>query len=160
MISNNAGRRPKRLWTDSGSGEKIVGYVADAQSDEASFVVEEIDALRDKGMKYGDIAVFYLTNAQSRALEEMFVRSGVPYKVVGGTKFYERKEIKDALAYLQGIANPDDTVSIRRILNEPRRGLGAKAGKRLQCMPLGGDLLWRHSPASRTDAQSKLAVAR
>ena len=127
VISNNAGRRPKRLWTDSGSGEKIVGYVADAQSDEASFVVEEIDALRDKGMKYGDIAVFYRTNAQSRALEEMFVRSGIPYKVVGGTKFYERKEIKDALAYLQGIANPDDTVSIRRILNEPRRGLGAKA---------------------------------
>ncbi len=127
VISNNAGRRPKRLWTDSGSGEKIVGYVADAESDEASFVVEEIDTLRDQGMKYGDIAVFYRTNAQSRALEEMFVRSGIPYKVVGGTKFYERKEIKDAIAYLQAIANPDDTVSIRRILNEPRRGLGAKA---------------------------------
>lgn len=127
VIANNAGRRPKRLWTDSGSGEKIVGYVADAESDEASFVVEEIDTLRDQGMKYGDIAVFYRTNAQSRALEEMFVRSGIPYKVVGGTKFYERKEIKDAIAYLQAIANPDDTVSIRRILNEPRRGLGAKA---------------------------------
>ncbi len=127
VISNNASRRPKRLWTDSGSGEKIVGYVADAESDEASFVVEEIDTLRDQAMKYGDIAVFYRTNAQSRALEEMFVRSGIPYKVVGGTKFYERKEIKDAIAYLQAITNPDDTVSIRRILNEPRRGLGAKA---------------------------------
>ncbi|MDP9805824.1 DNA helicase-2/ATP-dependent DNA helicase PcrA [Trueperella bonasi] len=127
VISNNAGRRPKRLWTDSGAGEKIVGYVADAESDEASFVVEEIDTLRDAGLKYGDVAVFYRTNAQSRALEEMFVRSGIPYKVVGGTKFYERKEIKDAIAYLQAIANPDDTVSIRRILNEPRRGLGAKA---------------------------------
>ncbi|QOR47104.1 UvrD-helicase domain-containing protein [Trueperella pecoris] len=127
VIANNAGRRPKRLWTDSGSGEKIVGYVADAESDEAAFVVEEIDQLRGKGYVYGDMAVFYRTNAQSRSLEEMFVRSGIPYKVVGGTKFYERKEIKDAIAYLQAIANPDDTVSIRRILNEPRRGLGAKA---------------------------------
>ncbi|VEI12775.1 DNA helicase PcrA [Trueperella bialowiezensis] len=127
VIANNSGRRPKRLWTDSGAGEKIVGYVADAESDEAGFVVEEIDALRDQGYTYGDVAVFYRTNAQSRALEEMFVRSGIPYKVVGGTKFYERKEIKDAIAYLQAIANPDDTVSIRRIFNEPRRGLGAKA---------------------------------
>ncbi|WP_246783042.1 DNA helicase PcrA [Trueperella sp. HMSC08H06] len=127
VIANNAGRRPKRLWTDSGSGEKIVGYVADAESDEASFIVEEIDSLRGKGYTYGQVAVFYRTNAQSRALEEMFVRSGIPYKVVGGTKFYERKEIKDAIAYLHAIANPDDTVSIRRILNEPRRGLGAKA---------------------------------
>lgn len=127
VISNNPGRRPKRLWTDTGSGEKIVGYVADAESDEAAFVVEEVDSLRDKGYVYGDVAVFYRTNAQSRALEEMFVRSGIPYKVVGGTKFYERKEIKDAIAYLQAIANPDDTVSIRRILNEPRRGLGAKS---------------------------------
>lgn len=127
VIANNAGRRPKRLWTDSGSGEKIVGYVADAESDEASFVVEEIDSLRGQGFTYGQVAVFYRTNAQSRALEEMFVRSGIPYKVVGGTKFYERKEIKDAIAYLHAIANPDDTVSIRRILNEPRRGLGAKA---------------------------------
>ncbi|MEW6942648.1 DNA helicase PcrA [Trueperella pyogenes] len=127
VIANNLGRRPKRLWTDSGSGEKIVGYVADAESDEASFVVEEIDQLRDKGFAYGQVAVFYRTNAQSRALEEMFVRSGISYKVVGGTKFYERKEIKDAIAYLQAVANPDDTVSVRRILNEPRRGLGAKA---------------------------------
>lgn len=127
VIANNTGRHPKNLWTNSGTGEKLVGYVADAESDEAAFVVEEVTNLRHAGFRYGDIAVFYRTNAQSRALEEMFVRSGIPYKVVGGTKFYERKEIKDALAYLQAIANPDDTVSLRRIINEPRRGLGDKA---------------------------------
>lgn len=128
LIANNKGRRPKKLWTAAGDGPKLVGYVADAESDESAFVVEEIDNVRTKhGYKYGDIAVFYRANAQSRAIEEMFVRSGVPYKVVGGTRFYERKEIKDALAYLHAVANPDDTVSIRRILNEPKRGLGAKA---------------------------------
>lgn len=128
VIANNQGRRPKKLWTDSGDGAKLTGYVADAESDESAFVVEEIDRLRSAhGYKYSDVAVFYRTNAQSRALEEMFVRSGIPYRVVGGTKFYERKEIKDALAYLQAVANPDDTVSIRRVLNEPKRGLGAKA---------------------------------
>lgn len=127
VISNNDGRRAKNLWTDSGSGEPLVGYVADAESDESAFVVEEIDKLRGEGYKYGDFAVFYRANAQSRALEEMFVRSGIPYKVVGGTKFYDRKEIKDAIAYLHAVANPDDTVAIRRILNEPKRGLGAKA---------------------------------
>lgn len=128
LIANNQGRRPKKLWTAAGDGPKLVGYVADAEVDESAFVVEEIDAVRTKhGYKYGDIAVFYRANAQSRAIEEMFVRSGIPYKVVGGTKFYERKEIKDALAYLHAVANPDDTVSIRRILNEPKRGLGAKA---------------------------------
>ncbi|MGV9218544.1 DNA helicase PcrA [Arcanobacterium canis] len=127
VISHNDGRRAKNLWTDSGSGELLVGYVADAESDESAFVVEEIDKLRADGYKYGDVAVFYRANAQSRALEEMFVRSGIPYKVVGGTKFYDRKEIKDAIAYLNAVVNPDDTVSIRRILNEPKRGLGAKA---------------------------------
>ncbi|MDY5129007.1 UvrD-helicase domain-containing protein [Actinotignum urinale] len=128
VIANNYGRRAKKLWTDSGSGAKIVGYVADAESDEARFVVEEIDNLRDAhGYAYKDFAVFYRTNAQSRALEDMFVRTGIPYRIIGGTRFYERKEIKDALAYLQAAMNPDDTVSIRRVLNEPKRGLGAKA---------------------------------
>ncbi|QRV01747.1 DNA helicase PcrA [Arcanobacterium phocisimile] len=128
LIANNQGRRPKKLWTAAGDGAKLVGYVADAESDESAFVVEEIDNVRTKhGYKYGDIAVFYRANAQSRSIEEMFVRSGIPYKVVGGTRFYERKEIKDALAYLHAVANPDDTVSIRRVLNEPKRGLGAKA---------------------------------
>ncbi|XCB30509.1 UvrD-helicase domain-containing protein [Arcanobacterium hippocoleae] len=127
LISNNAGRRAKNLWTDSGKGEKLVGYVADSERDEAAFVVEEIDKLRDEGFKYGDFAIFYRANAQSRALEDLLMRAGIPYKVVGGTKFYDRKEIKDAIAYLQAAANPDDTVSLRRIFNEPKRGLGAKA---------------------------------
>lgn len=132
VIANNQGRRPKRLWTDSGDGAKLVGYVADAEADEAAFVVEEIDRLRkEECYKYSDFAVFYRANAQSRAFEEMIVRAGIPYRVVGGTRFYERKEIKDLLAYLHAVANPDDTVSIRRVLNEPKRGLGAKAEETL-----------------------------
>ena len=128
VISHNPGRRAKRLWTDRGDGERIVGYVADAEADEAAFVVEEIDSLREShGCRYGDVAVFYRTNAQSRAVEDMFVRAGIPYRVIGGTRFYERREIKDALAYLHAVVNPDDTVSIRRILNTPKRGLGKKA---------------------------------
>ncbi|MGO1593860.1 MAG: DNA helicase PcrA [Ancrocorticia sp.] len=128
VIANNQGRRPKKLWTDQGGGEKLVGYVADSEADESSFVVEEIDRLRDTaGYRYGDIAVFYRTNAQSRAVEDMFVRSGIPYKVIGGTRFYERREIKDAMAYLHAVVNPDDTVSLRRVLNMPKRGLGQKA---------------------------------
>ncbi len=128
VIANNKQRRAKNLWTDQGSGEKLVGYVADSEADESSFVVEEIDRLRDTaGYKYGDVAVFYRTNAQSRAVEDMFVRAGIPYRVIGGTRFYERREIKDAMAYLHAVVNPDDTVSIRRVLNMPKRGLGDKA---------------------------------
>lgn len=127
VIANNSGRRAKNLWTDSGKGEKLVGYVADSERDEASYVVEEINKLHDEGFKYGDFAIFYRANAQSRALEDMLMRTGTPYKVIGGTKFYDRKEIKDAIAYLQAVANPDDTISLRRIFNEPKRGLGAKA---------------------------------
>jgi len=128
VISHNQHRRAKNLWTDQGDGEKLVGYVADSEADEANFVVEEIDRLRDTaGYHYGDIAVFYRTNAQARAVEDMFVRSGIPYRVIGGTRFYERREIKDALAYLHAVVNPDDTVSIRRVLNMPKRGLGDRA---------------------------------
>ena len=128
VISHNDGRRPKKLWTDQGAGEKLTGYVADSEADESNFVVEEIDRLREEaGYTYGDVAVFYRTNAQSRAVEEMFVRSGIPYRVIGGTRFYERREIKDALAYLHAVVNPDDTVSVRRVLNVPKRGLGDKA---------------------------------
>ena len=128
VISHNEGRRAKNLWTDSGAGELLTGYVADSEREEASFVADEIDALRDRcGYRYKDVAVFYRTNAQSRAIEDMLVRAGIPYRVVGGTKFYDRKEIKDALAYLHAIVNPDDAVAIRRIINEPRRGIGDKA---------------------------------
>ncbi|MEE6274242.1 DNA helicase PcrA [Georgenia sp. MJ206] len=128
VISRNPGRRAKNLWTDSGSGPQVVGYVADSEHEEARFIAEEIDRLGDSdGVRPADVAVFYRTNAQSRALEEVLIRVGIPYKVVGGTRFYERREIKDALAYLRAVANPDDAVNLRRILNVPKRGLGDRA---------------------------------
>ncbi len=128
VIAQNPDRRPKNLWTDSGDGAKIVGYVADSEHDEAAFIARQIDSLGDEhGVKPKDVAVFYRTNAQSRAVEEVFVRVGLPYKVVGGTRFYERREVKDALAYLRVISNPTDTVNLRRILNVPKRGIGDRA---------------------------------
>ena len=128
VISRNSGRREKRLWTDAGEGELIVGYVADNEHDEARFVAEEIDALADRGdITYNDVAVFYRTNNSSRALEEVFIRAGIPYKVVGGVRFYERREIRDIVAYLRVLDNPGDSVSMRRILNTPRRGIGDRA---------------------------------
>ncbi|OBF20507.1 ATP-dependent DNA helicase PcrA [Mycobacterium kubicae] len=128
VIARNAGRREKRLWTDAGKGELIVGYVADNEHDEARFVAEEIDALAERGeITYNDVAVFYRTNNSSRSLEEVFIRAGIPYKVVGGVRFYERKEIRDIVAYLRVLDNPGDAVSMRRILNTPRRGIGDRA---------------------------------
>ncbi|KWX25672.1 ATP-dependent DNA helicase PcrA [Mycolicibacterium wolinskyi] len=128
VIARNAGRREKRLWTDAGEGELIVGYVADNEHDEARFVADEIDALADReGFSYNDMAVFYRTNNSSRALEEVFIRAGIPYKVVGGVRFYERREIRDIVAYLRVLDNPGDSVSMRRILNTPRRGIGDRA---------------------------------
>jgi DNA helicase-2/ATP-dependent DNA helicase PcrA len=128
VISKNPERKPKRLWTDAGDGSPIVGYVADNEHAEAQFVAEQIDQLNDDGeAKPGDVAVFYRTNAQSRVLEEVFIRFGLPYRVVGGVRFYERREVRDGLAYLRALANPDDTVSLRRILNTPRRGIGDRA---------------------------------
>ena len=125
VIANNDDRKDKRLWTDSGDGETVTGWVAESEQAEARFIVERIDELRDEhDLTYGDVAVFYRTNAQSRAIEDALVRAGMPYKVVGGTRFYERKEIKDALAYLRVLANPADDVNLRRILNEPKRGIG------------------------------------
>ncbi|BBZ71726.1 DNA helicase PcrA [Mycobacterium paraseoulense] len=128
VIARNSGRRDKRLWTDAGAGELIVGYVADNEHDEARFVAEEIDALADRGeITYNDVAVFYRTNNSSRSFEEVFIRAGIPYKVVGGVRFYERKEIRDIVAYLRVLDNPGDAVSMRRILNTPRRGIGDRA---------------------------------
>ena len=128
VISRNSDRRAKSLWTAEGAGTQIVGYVGDNEHDEARFVQREIDELVDGGdIRYGDVAVFYRTNAASRALEDIFVRTGMPYRIVGGVRFYERKEVRDALAYLRAVANPDDEVSIRRILNTPRRGIGDRA---------------------------------
>ncbi|MBA2772720.1 MAG: DNA helicase PcrA [Nocardioidaceae bacterium] len=128
VIANNPKRRPKNLWSEAGDGELICGYVADDEHDEAQFVAEEIDRLTDDGIaKPSDVAVFYRTNAQSRVFEEVFIRVGLPYKVVGGVRFYERREVRDVLAYLRVLANPNDTVSLRRILNVPKRGIGDRA---------------------------------
>ena len=134
VIARNPNRREKRLWTDSGDGELIVGYVSDSDRDESMFIGTEIERLTDhtiggvsESYKYSDIAVFYRTNTGSRPIEEVFVRHGIPYKVVGGTRFYERKEVRDVVAYLRTVANPDDSVSLRRILNTPRRGIGDRA---------------------------------
>ena len=128
VISRNPGRREKNLWTDEGTGELLVGYVADNEHDEARFIAGEIDRLVDSGgYSYSDVAVFYRTNNSSRVIEDVFVRLGLPYKVVGGTRFYERKEVRDIVAYLKVIANPEDTVALRRILNTPRRGIGDRA---------------------------------
>ncbi len=128
VISRNQGRRAKNLWTDSGDGHPIVVYVADDEHDEASFIANTIDTLTDNdGYKPSDVAVFYRTNAQSRSVEDIFVRVGMPYRVVGGVRFYERKEVRDAIAYLRALANPADEVSLRRILNTPKRGIGDRA---------------------------------
>jgi DNA helicase-2/ATP-dependent DNA helicase PcrA len=145
VISRNPDRKPKRLWTDSGDGPKVVGYVADNEHMEAQFVAEEIDRLSDDGLaRAGDVAVFYRTNAQSRVMEEVFIRVGLPYRVVGGVRFYERREVRDALAYLRTLANPDDSVSLRRILNMPRRGIGDRAEAAVEALAQrGGTTFWQ-----------------
>jgi DNA helicase II / ATP-dependent DNA helicase PcrA len=128
VVSRNPGRKPKNLWSAAGDGPPITGYVADNEHDEAAFVAEEVDRLSDEGLATaGQAAVFYRTNAQSRVFEEVFIRVGLPYRVVGGVRFYERREVRDLLAYLRLIANPADEVSLRRVLNVPKRGIGERA---------------------------------
>ena len=128
VIARNPNRKPKNLWSDAGAGELVVGYVADNEHDEAAFVATEVDRLTDEGLaRPAGVAVFYRTNAQSRVFEEVFIRVGLPYKVVGGVRFYERREVRDALAYLRVVSNPEDSVSLRRILNVPKRGIGDRA---------------------------------
>ncbi len=124
VITNNVSRKPKTLWTDIGEGEPITRYRAEDEYDEAEWLAHEMTRLHDHGLRWGDVAVFYRTNSQSRALEEALVRAEVPYKVVGGTRFYDRREVKDVLAYLRVLVNPDDEVSWRRIVNVPKRGVG------------------------------------
>jgi len=124
VIANNLERKPKNLWTSLGQGHPLVRYQADNEHDEAAFVAEEVERLRQQGFRYGQMVVFYRTNAQSRVLEEVFIKAGLPYKVVGGVKFYDRREVKDLLAYIKAVVNPVDTVSLRRVLNVPRRGIG------------------------------------
>ena len=128
VIANNEDRKAKNLWSDSGSGPKIIGYIADSEHDEAEFVISEIVRLKKEQLSNpGETAIFYRTNAQSRVFEEVFLRVGIPYKVVGGVRFYERKEVKDILAYLRVIENDSDEVSLRRIINTPKRGIGDRA---------------------------------
>ncbi|MFJ3172767.1 DNA helicase PcrA [Streptomyces roseus] len=137
VIERNENRRAKNLWTQAGTGAVITGYVADTEHDEAQFVAEEIDRLTDAGdAKAGDVAIFYRTNAQSRVFEEIFIRVGLPYKVVGGVRFYERKEVRDVLAYLRVLANPEDNVPLRRILNVPKRGIGERAEAMIDALAL------------------------
>jgi DNA helicase-2/ATP-dependent DNA helicase PcrA len=128
VISQNESRKEKNLWSDSGAGAPLIGYVAESEYDEGEFIKGEIRRLQDKDESQpGDTAVFYRTNAQSRVFEEVFMRAAIPYKVVGGLRFYERKEVKDLLAYLRVLANPTDEISLRRIINFPKRGIGDRA---------------------------------
>ena len=128
VIAKNENRKPKKLWTALGEGDKIVGYAADNAQQEAGWIANEIARIHEEeGIAYRDIAIMYRANAQSRSLEEAMINANLPYQLVGGTKFYERREIKDALAYLQAIVNPADNVNVRRILNVPKRGLGVRA---------------------------------
>jgi DNA helicase II / ATP-dependent DNA helicase PcrA len=135
VIARNTSRKPKNLWSEAGDGADVVGYVADNEHDEASFVAAEVDRLTDEdNVLPMHVAVFYRTNAQSRVFEEVFIRVGLPYKVVGGVRFYERREVRDALAYLRVLANPEDTVSLRRIINVPKRGIGDRAEACLEAL--------------------------
>ena len=132
VIANNVSRKPKELWTAEGDGHAIIRYHADDEGDEAQWVTHEIAKLHDSGdHRWGDVAVFYRTNAQSRVVEEHLLRSGIPYKVIGGTRFYDRREIKDALAYLKAVVNPADEVSVKRIVNVPKRGVGDSTVEKL-----------------------------
>jgi DNA helicase II / ATP-dependent DNA helicase PcrA len=125
VISNNGARKPKHLWTDLGEGDPIAVYRAEDEHDEAAFIAERLSALGDDGLRLADAAIFYRTHAQSRVLEEVLVRYGVPYQVIGGPKFYDRREVKDVMAYLKAIVNPSDPVAVKRIVNVPKRGIGA-----------------------------------
>ena len=152
VVSQNQGRKPKNLWSDQGAGPPIVGYVADNEHDEAAFVAEEVDRLADAGLAVaGQVAVFYRTNAQSRVFEEVFIRVGLPYRVVGGVRFYERREVRDLLAYLRLIANPADEVSLRRVLNTPRRGIGDRAEEYVAAYAQRGQMTFAQALARPAD---------
>ena len=133
LIEHNRSRKPKNLWTELGTGDLITRYHAENEHDEAAFISSEIERLREtEGVRYRDVALFYRTNAQSRVVEEVFTRYGIPYRIVGGLRFYERKEIKDVLAYLRLLVNPSDSVSLKRVINTPRRGIGDRTIQELE----------------------------
>jgi len=160
VITNNASRKAKNLWTDSGAGSAIVTYEADDERDEAEFVMSEIRSLQNDGISQpGDTAIFYRTNNQSRPFEEVFMRNAIPYKVVGGVRFYERKEVRDLLAYLRVLANPYDEISLRRIINTPKRGIGDKAIAALDEMDIPlWDALFRADQARDLAARAISAI--
>jgi len=144
VISNNAARKPKHLWTEQVAGELLTRYQAEDEHDEAAFVMHEVTRLTEsEGQRFSDIAVFYRTNAQSRVIEETLVRAGIPYRVVGGTKFYDRREIKDAIAYLRALVNPDDEVSWKRVVNTPKRGVGDTSVAKIETYARGAHLTFR-----------------
>src|SRR5438067_89130 len=153
VIANNAGRRPKHLWTDAIGGELISRYLGEDERDEALYLSREIHRLVEEcPYRFGDLAVFYRTNAQSRVIEEVFVRSGIPYRVVGGVKFYDRREVKDVLAYLRALANPDDEVSLKRIVNVPKRGVGDTSVNRVEAYAVERNVTFGGALARAIDA--------
>ncbi|MFM8863286.1 MAG: DNA helicase PcrA [Acidimicrobiia bacterium] len=163
VIDNNMARRPKELWTDTGAGEAIVRYHADDESDEAQWVTSRIAHLHDAGHRWGDCAVLYRTNAQSRVLEEFLVRMGIHYRVIGGTRFYDRREVKDALAYLRLTVNPADEVSCKRVLNVPKRGVGESSVGRLDAHARAHGLSFiealREAPAAGVTGKAAKGIA-
>ena len=170
VIANNSDRRPKNLWTDAGSGERIAGFAADSEQDEAKYIADEIARLiSETGVAPSDVAIMYRANAQSRAIEERFMRADIPYKVVGGTRFYERREIKDMLAYLAAVVNDDDDVALRRVINTPKRGIGDAALEAVEALRRGvsspdapasfGSALRRLDEVAGLAARSRRALA-
>jgi len=163
VIDNNLARRPKELWTDTGAGEAIVRFHADDESDEAQWVASQIAHLHDGGHRWGDCAVLYRTNAQSRVLEECLLRMGIQYKVIGGTRFYDRREVKDALAYLRVTVNPADEVSCKRVLNVPKRGVGESSVGRLDAHARAHGLTFiealREAPAAGVTGKAAKGIA-
>ena len=153
VITQNESRKEKNLWSDAGAGAPLIGYVAESEYDEAEFIKSEIRSLQDMGHSNpGDTAVFYRTNAQSRIFEEIFMRAAIPYKVVGGLRFYERKEVKDLLAYLRVLANPNDEVSLRRIINFPKRGIGDRALEEVELFAVAQGISFWHALLRVTEA--------
>ena len=155
VITQNESRKEKNLWSDAGAGAPLIGYVAESEYDEAEFIRTEIRSLQDMGHSNpGDTAVFYRTNAQSRIFEEIFMRAAIPYKVVGGLRFYERKEVKDLLAYLRVLANPNDEVSLRRIINFPKRGIGDRALEEVELFAVAQGISFWHALLRVTEASA------
>jgi len=153
VITQNESRKEKNLWSDAGAGAPLIGYVAESEYDEAEFIRSEIRSLQDMGHSNpGDTAVFYRTNAQSRIFEEIFMRAAIPYKVVGGLRFYERKEVKDLLAYLRVLANPNDEVSLRRIIIFPKRGIGDRALEEVELFAVAQGISFWHALLRVTEA--------